>query len=109
MEENTPNTIGNLLKYLDERMCHPDRKYWMVGRKGERRGVGFVQGVAGLVIPDLAIVHAEIVNMVGENTYDGWREGTRVSSSKGELLATAHVNEDGSISWDVAEAGKKWE
>ncbi len=38
VEENTPNTIDNLLKYLDEEMCHPDRKYWMVGRKGERRG-----------------------------------------------------------------------
>ncbi|MCY4613357.1 MAG: hypothetical protein OXB94_07035 [Nitrospira sp.] len=107
VEENTPNTIENLLKYLDERMCHPDRKYWMVGRKGELRGVGFVHGVPGLVIPSLAIVHAEIVEMVGENTFDGWRESIRVGSGRGEHLATAHFDEDGSIRWKITRAGKE--
>ena len=107
MEENTPNTIDNLLKYLDEEICHPDRKYWMVGRKGEHRAVGFVHAVAGLVIPDLEIIHAEIVQMIGENTFDGWWEATRVGIRRGEHLATAHFNEDGSIRWEVTRAGKE--
>ena len=69
----------------------------MDGRKKKRiKGVGFVHGVPGLVIPDLAIIHVEIVEMVGENTFDGWRERTPVESRRGEHLATAHFNEDGS-------------
>ena len=53
----------------------------MAGTKGEQGGVGFVEKIAGLVIPDLAIVHSEIVNMVGENTYSGWQKGTHVRTS----------------------------
>ena len=68
--------IGDFLEYLDERMCNPDRKYWMVDRQGRSRPVGFVLNVKGLVIPDLAKVHAEIVWMTGYNTFDDWEDGS---------------------------------
>ena len=107
VETNTPQTIERLLEYLDERMCHPDRKYWMVGRRGEHRAVGFVHSVPGLVIPDLATVHAEIVQMAGENTFDGLRQAARVRSRRGEHLATARFAANGSIRWEVTKAGKE--
>ena len=107
VEKETPNTIEGFLQYLDERMCHPDRKYWMVGKKGEAGPVGFVHNVEGLIIPDLEKVHSKIVQMVGENTFEGWEDGIHVRSSKGPLLATGHFNEDGSIRFEITESGKK--
>ena len=67
--EKTPSTIEELLKYLDESMCNPDRKYWMVGKTGAMSATGFAQNLPGLVIPDLAILHAEIINMAGKNAF----------------------------------------
>ena len=78
VERVTSCYIDVFLGYLDERMCHPDRKYWMVGKKGEMAGVGFVIGIVGLIIPTIAVVHGEIVDMVGENTYQDWQPGTHV-------------------------------
>ena len=106
VEQETPNTIESFLQYIDERMCHPDRKYWMVGRKGEQKPVGFVYSVSGLIIPDLAKVHAEIVQMVGENTFVSWERGIRVGSSRGALLAIGRFNEDGSTRFEVTEDGR---
>jgi len=40
VKETTTYSIDRFLKYLDEHMCHPDRKYWMVGKKGEMGAVG---------------------------------------------------------------------
>ena len=76
--ENLPRAIEDLLAYLDERMCHPDRKYWMVGKAGTMSGIGFTQNLPGLVIPDLAVLHAKIVNMAGEKTFLDWQEGVPV-------------------------------
>lgn len=70
--ENLPNTIQVLLEYLDERMCHPDRKYWMVGKTGAMSGIGFAENLPGLVIPDLAVLHEKIVNMAEEKTFVDW-------------------------------------
>ena len=86
----------------------PSRSEVLDGRKkGRTKGVGFVHHVAELVIPDLAIIHAQIVQLVVENTFDSWREATRVGSRRGEHMATAHFNADGSIRWEVTKAGKE--
>ena len=91
-QENAPSTIDSLLEYLDETMCHPDRKYWMVGKRGEQRGTSFAENMPGLVIPDLAMVHAEIVNMAGTNTFIDWREGARPSTAQGDLIASIRLS-----------------
>ena len=103
----TSNSIQGFLEYMDERMCHPDRKYWMVGRKGEARGVGFVENIEGLVIPDIAKVHSAIAQMVGENAFEGWQEGIRAQVGIGPLIATGKFHEDGVFRFDVTEFGKK--
>ena len=106
VEQRTGKTIGDFVAYLDEHMCHPDRKYWMVGRRGEMGSVGFVIGDEDFAIPTVATVHAKIADMVGGNTFEDWRSGTQVRSEKGEHLATGHVNPDGSIRFKITEAGK---
>lgn len=75
---HTSLDIGDFLQYLDERMCNPDRKYWMVDRQGRQGSVGFVLNIKGLVIPDLAKVHADIVSITGRNTFDDWEKGSQV-------------------------------
>ena len=107
VEERIAIPVERFLDYLDEYMCHPDRKYWMVGKKGELRGVGFVHGRDQLIIPTLAIVHREIVDMAGENTYENWQRGTRVMVTGGDELATAYVGPDGSIRWSITKVGKE--
>ena len=72
VEAHGQQKIGDFLEYLDEAMCHPDRKYWMVDSGGAPRSVGFVLNIEGLVIADLARIHAEIVSMVGNNTFEDW-------------------------------------
>ena len=90
--ENLPNKMEDLLEYLDERMCHPDRKYWMVGKTGLMGGIGFVQNITGLIIPDLAILHAKIVNMAGEKVFVDWQEGTPVTVTRGSPIATIRLS-----------------
>ena len=105
VEEHTGKTIGDFLAYLDEHMCHPDRKYWMVGKRGEMRSVGFLIGDEHFVIPALATVHAKIADIVGGNTFEAWRSGTHVRADRGEHLARGHVDPDGSIKFEITEAG----
>ena len=107
VKTHTSNTVEGFLEYLDERMCHPDRKYSMVGRKGEAGPLGFVNDVAGLVIPDIAKVHAAIAQMVGENTFERWREEMRPKVGPGPLMAIGRFQEDGTVSFDVTEFGKR--
>ena len=107
VDKHTSNAIEDFLQYLDERMCHPDRKYWMVGRKGEVGGVGFVQNVQGLVIPDIAKVHAGIARMVGENTFEGWQAGMKAKVGCGPLIAAGKFDEDGVLRLEVSEFSRK--
>ncbi len=107
VKEHTLQSIEGFLEYLDERMCDPDRKYWMVGRKGEARPVGFVENIKGLVIPDLAKVHAEMVSMVGNNAFEDWQEGSRVQTGVGSHLATVHLDESGIGRFEVTEEGRR--
>lgn len=90
--ENLPNTIQDLLEYLDERMCHPDRKYWMVGKTGAMSAIGFAQDLPGLVIPDLAVLHEKIVNMAGEKAFVDWQESVLVRSTRGSLIGTIRLS-----------------
>lgn len=106
VKEITSYSIDSFLEYLDERMCHPDRKYWMVGKRGQAGAVGFLTGDKNLMITKLAAVHREIVDMVGENTFEDWQVGTHVQTGVGEHLATGYVNQDGSIGFEITEAGK---
>ena len=106
VEEHTRKTIREFLAYLDDHMCHPDRKYWMVGKRGEMGSVGFVIGDKDLVIPTFATVHDKIADMVGENAFEDWRSGTHVRTERGEHVATGHVNLEGSITFEITEAGK---
>ncbi len=78
VKEITSYSIDRFIEYLDERMCHPDRKYWMVERGGQMRPVGFLTGDKNLMIPKLAKVHGKIVDLVGENTFEQWQAGTHV-------------------------------
>ena len=103
----TSYEIKVFLGNLDDKMCHPDRKYWMMGRDGDNQGVAFDQNVKGLIIPDLAKVHAKIADMVGENTFEDWVAGTQAKTKRGELLATIESNEDGSLKKpEITEYGK---
>ena len=61
-----------LLKYLDERMAHPDRKYWMenpwkTAKTGVRSGVGFVIGIGIMTIPELAPILYKLANLGAQN------------------------------------------
>ena len=78
VEEITSYSIDVFLEYLDERMCNPDRKYWMVEKGGQMGAVGFLTGDKNLMIPKLAEVHGKIVDLVGENTFELWQAGTHV-------------------------------
>ena len=106
VKDITSYSIDDFLRYLDEYMCHPDRKYWMVGKTGQAGAVGFLTGDKNLMIPKLAAVHGKIVDMAGENTFEDWRLGTYVQTRDGEHLATGYVNQDGSIRFEITEAGK---
>ena len=68
------------LEYLDERMCHPDRKYWMVDKGGSGHFIGFINpnATTSLSIPVAAKIHGEIADMVGENAFQNWQRGQRV-------------------------------
>ena len=107
VKTHTSNSVERFLRYLDDSMCHPDRKYWMVGRKGEVGGVGFVQNLKGLVIPDIARVHAEIARMVGENTFEGWQAGMQAKVGRGLVMATGEFDKDGVFRFEVSEFGKR--
>ena len=78
----------------------------MVGKRGEIGSVGFLIGDEHFVIPTLATVHAKIADMVGGNAFEASRSGTHVRTEKGEHLATGHVDPDGSIKFEITEAGK---
>ncbi len=67
-------------------------KYWMVGQKGEQGATGFDQNEEGLVIPDLAKVHAEITDRVGENTFKDWSTGMQAKVKRGRLIATGKLD-----------------
>ncbi len=60
--------IAHLLNYLDERMTHPDRKYWMENpwKKGGA-GVGFVIAEGIMTIPGLAPILHMLVNLGFQN------------------------------------------
>ena len=63
---------GDLLKYLDEEMAHPDRKYWMenpwkTAKTGVRSGVGFVVGIGIRTIPELAPISYKLANLGAQN------------------------------------------
>ena len=91
VESSTTHKMDNLLEYLDERMCNPARKYWMVGKDGKSGGgTGFVTGIGELTIPYLANIHAEIVRMAGENAFESW-EG-EVSVARGKRIATLKLS-----------------
>lgn len=62
------------LSYVDERMCHKDRKYWMFGkdmRSAGGRGFFIADGV--LAINGLARIHQEIVD-IGWRALEEWRK-----------------------------------
>ena len=75
----TEGPMGSL-EYLDERMGHPDRKYWMVTKSGATGGTGFINpsAIPSLSIPVAAKIHGEIADMVGENAFQNWQRGQRV-------------------------------
>ena len=63
---------GDLLKYLDERMAHPDRKYWMenpwkTAKTGVRSGTGFIIGIGIMTIPELAPILYKLANLGVQN------------------------------------------
>ena len=70
-------SVEHYLEYLDERMCHPDRKYWMVKKSGAAGGTGF-SSIPAHGIPVAANIHREIADMVGQNTFRNWERGQRV-------------------------------
>ena len=58
----------SLLKYLDETMTHPDRKYWMHNPwKAVRTGTGFVIAEGIMSIPGLTPILCKLVNLGAEN------------------------------------------
>ena len=65
-----------------------------------------MHNVSGLIIPDLAKVHAEIVQMAGENTFETWERGISVGSTWGALIAIGGFNDDGFTGFEVTEDGK---
>ena len=57
-----------LLEYLDERMTHPDRKYWMENPwKREKTGTSFVIAEGIMAIPGLAPILRKLVNLGFQN------------------------------------------
>lgn len=75
IERGAATDIDGLLEYLDRRMCHPDRKYWMMDRRGHHRATGFSRSPG---IPTLATLHAKIIDIAGENTFENWQTGLHV-------------------------------
>ena len=62
----------DLLKYLDERMANPDRKYWMdnpwkTAKTGVSQGTSFVIAIGIMTIPELAPISYKLVNLGAEN------------------------------------------
>ena len=74
---HTGMPVEDYLNYLDERMCHPDRKYWMVGRSGAAGGTGF-SNIPAHSIPVAAKVRREIADPLGQNTFRNWQQGQRI-------------------------------
>ncbi len=103
VKAHTSREIRMFLGYLDDRMCHPDRKYWMVERGGGQGATGFDQNVKGLMIPDLAKVHAEIAEMVGENAFEDWSAGTQAKVKRGRMIAVGKFDESGSLRFESVE------
>lgn len=89
---HTGMTIKGYLEYLDERMCHPDRKYWMVDKSGTAGGTGFAS-IPALSIPAAARIHSDIADLVGHNTYRNWQRGVpgRRALSTGRSPSTAPI------------------
>ncbi len=101
VKTHTSCKVEVFLGYLDDRMCHPDRKYWMVGQKGEQGATGFDQNIEGLMIPDLEKVHTGITDMVGENTFKDWSTGTQVKVKRGKLIATGRFDKNGVLKFEA--------
>lgn len=77
IKDHSGMSVQRYLEYLDERMCHPDRKYWMVEKSGAAGGTGF-SDIPALGVSVAARIHREIADMVGQNTFRGWQRGQRV-------------------------------
>lgn len=75
IEQAAETDLDGLLRYLDREMCHPDRKYWMMDRRGRHQATGFSLSPA---IPTLAALHAKIIDIAGEITFENWQEGLQV-------------------------------
>ena len=63
---------SKFLEYLDERIAHPDRKYWMekpwkTAKTGVGSGVGFVVGIGIMTIPELAPILYKLANLGAQN------------------------------------------
>ena len=63
---------GHLLEYLDERMAHPDRKYWMdnpwkTARTGVSSGTSFIIATGIMTIPNLAPILYQLANLGAQN------------------------------------------
>lgn len=59
---------AHLLNYLDERMTHPDRKYWMQNPwKRGGAGTSFVIAEGIMTIPGLALILHKLVNLGAQN------------------------------------------
>ena len=63
---------SDLLKYLDERMTHSDRKYWMenpweTAKSGVRSGTSFIIGIGIMTIPKLAPILYKLANLGAQN------------------------------------------
>ena len=77
IKDHSGMSVRYYLEYLDERVCHPDRKYWMVDKSGAARASGFAN-IPELGIPVAAKIHGDIANMVGQNTFQDWQQGQRL-------------------------------
>ncbi len=80
IKKHSGMSVQDYLEYLDERMCHPYRKYWMVDKRGSGHFMGFTNpnAIPSLSIAVAAKIHGEIADMVGENAFQNWQRGQRV-------------------------------
>ena len=77
IKDHSGMSVQLYLEYLNERMCHPDWKYWMVEKSGAAGGTSFSE-IPVLGISVGARIHREIADMVGQNTFLDWQRGQRV-------------------------------
>lgn len=107
IETNPSKKIGKFLRYLDERMCHPDRKYWMARKDGQRGATKYSGSISDWTIPDLREIHQFIVDLTGKATWSDWTKGNRAIVGKGPLAVTINYHTDGGVEANVTEEGKR--